>query len=138
MSDLRIDLSTSPDDAATVGRQLLAFNEARIGPSNEQPLQLIVRDADGTIVGGLIGVTRWQFLYVAKLWVDERCRGRDLGTHLLQMAEDEARRRGCVGASLDTFEHQARPFYEKLGWTLFGTLEGYPAGTRQYFLQKRL
>jgi hypothetical protein len=34
--------------------------------------------------------------------------------------------------------HQARPFYEKLGYELFGTLEGYPAGTRQHHLFKRL
>lgn len=138
MTDLRIEPSTSPDDAAAIGRELLAFNEVCIGPADEQPLQFVVRDDAGHIVGGLVGVTRWQWLYVAKLWLDERLRGRGLGTTLLQMAEDEARRRGCIGASLDTFEHQARPFYEKLGWELFGTLEGYPAGTRQYFLRKTL
>jgi predicted acetyltransferase len=44
----------------------------------------------------------------------------------------------CIGATLHTFEHQARPFYEKLGYDLFGTLEGYPAGTRQHHLFKRL
>ena len=138
MTDLRIEPSISADDAAAIGRGLLAFNEARIGPADEQPLQFVVRDEAGGIAGGLIGVTRWQWLYVAKLWVDERVRGQGVGSRLLRMAEDEARRRGCTGASLDTFEHQARPFYEKLGWVLFGTLEGYPAGTRQYFLTKRL
>ena len=138
MTGLRIEPSTSVDDAATIARELLAFNEVRIGPSNEQPVQFVVRDEAGTIVGGLLGVTRWQWLYVAKLWVDERRRGQGVGTRLLQMAEDEARRRGCIGASLDTFEHQARPFYEQLGWELIGTLEGYPAGTRQYYLRKPL
>lgn len=138
MTGLRIQPSTSVDDAATIARELLAFNQVRIGPSNEQPVQFVVRDEAGTIVGGLLGVTRWQWLYVAKLWVDERRRGQGVGTRLLQMAEDEARRRGCTGASLDTFEHQARPFSEKLGWELIGTLEGYPAGTRQYYLRKPL
>ena len=138
MTGRRIEPSTSADDAATIARNLLAFNELRIGPANEQPIQFVVRDDHGVIVAGLLGVTRWQWLYVAKLWVDERRRGQGVGTQLLQMAEDEARRRGCTGASLDTFEHQARPFYEQLGWELFGTLEGYPAGTRQYSLRKRL
>lgn len=137
MTGLRFEPSTAADDAATIAGNLLAFNEVRIGPANEQPVQFVVRDDDGVVVGGLLGVTRWQWLYVAKLWVAEGLRGRGVGTELLQMAEDEARRRGCTGASLDTFEHQARPFYEQLGWVLFGTLEGYPAGTRQYFLQKR-
>ena len=45
---------------------------------------------------------------------------------------------GPADATLTTFEHQARPFYEKLGYAVFGTLEGYPAGTRQYHLCKRL
>lgn len=41
-------------------------------------------------------------------------------------------------AALDTFEYQARPFYEKLGYQLFGTLDGYPPGYRQFYLRKRL
>ena len=53
------------------------------------------------------------------------------------VAESHARTRGCVGAYLDTFEYQARPFYETLGYTLFGTLDGYPPGYRQYHLAKR-
>jgi hypothetical protein len=42
-----------------------------------------------------------------------------------------------VGVYLDTFEYQARPFYEKLGYDVFGTLDGYPPGYRQYHLAKR-
>ena len=53
-------------------------------------------------------------------------------------AESRARERGCIGVYLDTFEYQARPFYERLGYELFGTLEGYPPGYRQYYLAKRL
>jgi hypothetical protein len=38
----------------------------------------------------------------------------------------------------DTLDYQARPFYEKLGYQLFGTLDGYPPGYRQFYLCKRL
>lgn len=38
---------------------------------------------------------------------------------------------------LDTFEFQARPFYEKQGFTLFGALEGGNGATPRYFLKKR-
>jgi GNAT superfamily N-acetyltransferase len=75
---------------------------------------------------------------VAKLWVDERGRGKGVGTQLLTAAEDLARTRGCTDASLDTFEYQARPFYEKLGYELFATLDGFPPGYRQFYLRKRL
>ena len=135
---LRIDDQVSPADEAAVVRGLLHFNEVRLGPANDQPVRFVVRDGAGTVVGGLLGHTRWGWLYVAKLWVDERARGQGLGTQLLAAAEDLARSRGCTDASLDTFEYQARPFYEKLGYSLFGTLEGFPPGYRQYFLRKRL
>ena len=135
--EVRIDSEVSDADQAEVVRGLLAFNEAWIGPANEQPVRFVARDELG-IVGGLLGHTRWSWLYVAKLWVDERGRGKGIGTQLLTAAEDLARSRGCTDASLDTFVYQARPFYEKLGYELFGTLDGYPPGYRQFYLRKRL
>ena len=135
--DVRIDDEVSAADEATIVRGLLAFNEKWIGASNEQPVRLVARDELG-VVGGLLGQIRWNWLYVAKLWVDERARSRGIGTRLLTAAEDLARSRGCIGASLDTFEYQARPFYEKLGWELFGTLDGYPPGYRQFYMRKKL
>jgi len=135
--EVRIDSEVSEADERAVVRGLLAFNEAWIGPSNEQPIRLVARDELG-VVGGLLGHTRWKWLYVAKLWVDERGRGKGIGTQLLTSAEQLALTRGCTDASLDTFEYQARPFYEKLGYELFGTLDGYPPGFRQFYLRKRL
>jgi len=38
---------------------------------------------------------------------------------------------------LDTFEFQARGFYERLGYTCFGELKNYPTGSR-FFMSKRL
>jgi GNAT superfamily N-acetyltransferase len=136
--DVRIDDEVVPADEAQVARGLLAFNEARLGPSGEQTVKFVVRDSAGTVVGGILGHTRWRWLYIAKLWIDESARGRGLGTRLMAAAEDLARSRGCTDVSLDTFDYQARPFYEKLGYELFGTLEGYPPGSRQYYLRKRL
>ena len=136
-TDVQIDSEVSEADELAVVRGLLAFNEAWIGPSNEQPVRFVARDELG-LVGGLLGHTRWKWLYVAKLWVDERGRGKGIGTQLLAAAEELARTRGCTDASLDTFEYQARPFYEKLGYELFSTLDGYPPGYRQFYLRKRL
>ena len=139
-NELQIDNEVTPADEARVVRALLAFNEARIGPADERRPS---RDGDlhqceGAVVGGILGHTRWRWMYIAKLWVDESARGQGLGTRLMEAAEDLARSRGCTDVSLDTFDYQARPFYEKLGYELFGTLEGYPPGSRQYYLRKRL
>jgi GNAT superfamily N-acetyltransferase len=136
--DVQIDNEVMPADEALVVRGLLAFNEERLGPADDQPVKFVARDSTGVVVGGILGHTRWRWLYIAKLWVDERARGHGLGRRLMAAAEDLARSRGCTDVSLDTFEYQARPFYEKLGYKLFGTLEGYPPGSRQYYLRKRL
>jgi hypothetical protein len=39
---------------------------------------------------------------------------------------------------LETHSFQARPFYEKCGYKVFGTLEDYPPGHAKFFLRKRL
>jgi GNAT superfamily N-acetyltransferase len=136
--ELVIDDVVTPAEEAMVVRGLLAFNEERLGPANDQPVKFVARDADGNVVGGLLGHTRWRWMYIAKLWIDESARGEGLGKRLMDAAEDLARSRGCSDVSLDTFDFQARPFYEKLGYELFGTLEGFPPGSRQYYLRKKL
>ena len=136
--EVQIDDEVMPADEAFVVRGLLAFNEDRLGPANERPVKFVARDSTGVVVGGILGHTRWRWLYIAKLWVDEGARGHGLGRRLMAAAEDLALSRGCTDVSLDTFEYQARPFYEKLGYELFGTLEGYPPGSRQYYLRKQL
>lgn len=60
------------------------------------------------------------------------------GAALLIEAETVAREAGCVAVRLDTYEFQARPFYERHGYTVYGELEGYPAGPRTYLLKKSL
>ena len=135
-SELRIDDEVSAAEREAVLKGLRAFNESKIGPANDRPVELVVRDSDGVVIGGLLGNTKWGWLYVDKLWISDAARGRGIGSRLLGRAEEIARERGCVGAFLSTFEHQARPFYEARGYHVFGTLDGFPAATRQFYLCK--
>jgi len=70
--------------------------------------------------------------------VPESLRGRRIGSDLLSRAEAEARTRGCSNVWLDTFEFQARGFYERLGYRCFGELAEYPPGFSRYFMTKVL
>jgi GNAT superfamily N-acetyltransferase len=135
---ISIDRAPRAEDVAEIRAGLMAYNEAAVGPAVVQPFALYVRDRDGTIRGGLVGYLAWRWLYVDLLWVDEPLRGNGYGTELLTEAERVAREAGCVAARLDTYEFQARPFYERHGYAVYGVLEGYPADTRQYFLRKSL
>jgi ribosomal protein S18 acetylase RimI-like enzyme len=51
-------------------------------------------------------------------------------------AEAYAAAEGCHSVWLDTF--QTRGFYEKLGYTAFGTLEDYPGPQTRAFMRKRI
>ena len=78
----------------------------------------------------------WTWLHVSLLWVAEERRHSGLGSRLLCDLEAAAAERGCRHAHLDTFSYQARPFYERHGYTLFATLDDYPPGHQRFFLRK--
>jgi GNAT superfamily N-acetyltransferase len=103
-----------------------------------QRCSVFLKSDDSEIVGGAIGNTWGRWLYVSDLWIDSPLRGTGHGASLMQETERQAVQRGCTDAFLDTFSFQARPFYEKLGYKLFGTLEDHPLGHSHYYMKKRL
>ena len=109
-----------------------------VGARDWEPVTLSARGEDGEIVGGLYGATCWGWLMIDGLWVDAELRGEGLGSRLLLEAEALAMARGCRGAWLGTFDFQARPFYERHGYTVFAELPGFPAGHTHYHLRKDL
>ena len=135
-----IRLTDEPEEATrrAVLDPLVAYNRGKTGRDDHQPLILTIEDSDAQVVGGLCGRTAYNWLFVELLFVPESLRGRGVGKDLLLRAEREAVKRGCHSAWLDTFEFQARGFYERLGYTCFGELPNYPAGSSLYFLKKAL
>lgn len=127
-----------PADVDVIYQGLRAYNEAHAGPGGFRKVYLFVRDAAGAVRGGLLGRQLWGWLHVEMLWVDEPLRGAGLGSRLLAQAEAEARAAGCTRVFLDTFEFQARPFYEQLGYSVYGVQEDFPTGSRRYYLWKAL
>ena len=78
------------------------------------------------------------WLHVRTLAVAAPVRWHGFAKELMKRAELYAVERGCTDAFLDTFSFQARPFYEILGYRVFGMLENIPAGHQHYFMTKRL
>jgi GNAT superfamily N-acetyltransferase len=101
-------------------------------------LGVLLRDATGTIVGGLIGRSALRWLFIDLVHVDAALRGGGHGRRLLLAAEDTARARGCVGIRLDTFSFQAPGFYARCGYAEYGRLEDHPPGHTRHFFFKRL
>lgn len=136
---LAVQDAADPADVEFVHAGLRDYNEQFVKP-DYRSLYVFLRDAEGAIVGGLLGDTFWGWLSINIVWIDERYRGRRLGERMITAAEAEARARGCRHAQLDTMGFQARPFYEKLGYCVYGVLEDLPAGSgyARYYLTKEL
>jgi GNAT superfamily N-acetyltransferase len=97
-----------------------------------------VRDTQGQVTGGLSGATSRGWLFIDHLVLPVADRKQGLGSKIMAMAEQEAMARGCSDAWLNTFEFQARGFYERLGYACFGELANYPTGFSRFFMQKSL
>ena len=136
---LTSERNPSASDLAVVKDGLLAFNVEHIGiEPRSDLLNLFLRDLSGQVIGGLLGGWRWGWVYVDKLWVHADHRRLGAGSRLLKAAESEAAASGCTDGVLDTFSFQARGFYERHGYVVYATLEGFPPGHRQFFFHKKL
>jgi len=135
-----ISLETKPSaqDLRTIQNGLRDHNLLHAPPDGFAPLTLLVRADDGTLLGGLLGATYWGWLHVDILWLHESARRQGLGRQLLMAAEKQAVERGCRFAHLDTMSFQALDFYERQGYTVFGTLDDLPAGHQRHFMKKDL
>ncbi|MEO5904157.1 MAG: GNAT family N-acetyltransferase [Gemmatimonadaceae bacterium] len=107
-------------------------------PRHYAPLFLSLRDPDLRLVGGVLASTVWNWLSIDALWVNQELRGQGYGSRLVAQAEQVARKRGCTHARLDTFDYQARAFYERLGYSVYAQLEGFPEGHAQLHMTKLL
>ncbi|WP_424814261.1 GNAT family N-acetyltransferase [Roseococcus sp. YIM B11640] len=127
------------EDVDVILDGLVAFNEAAIQRPGraKADLAVLVRD-EGRTVGGAIGSSYYGWAVIDLLWLPAALRREGLGRRVMAAVEEEARARGCIGVRLDTYSFQARGFYEKLGFTLFGTLPDHPPGHTRYWLAKRI
>ncbi|AXA53062.1 GNAT family N-acetyltransferase [Pseudomonas thivervalensis] len=137
---LRIERTDTPTDEErqAILAPLRGYNTAQTGGSAPELVAWLVRDEQGEIVGGLYGRVFFRWLYIELLVVPEQARGQGTGSTLMQMAEELAREKNCVGIWLDTFDFQAPAFYRKHGFTEIGQIDDYPPGHQRFFFQKRL
>ena len=130
-----------PETRAAILEGLIAFNQQQTEGTQSPPrnVALALRDPEtGKTVGGLTARIGYSRLFVELLFVPETLRGQGFGEKLMRKAEEIAVQAGCIGIWLDTFSFQAPGFYEKLGYTVFGSLADYPPGHSRFFLHKQL
>ena len=139
---VRIDLHPPEALAKALSQGIVDFNRGAIPDlePNEAEIRfhVVATDDDGALTGGLRGACYWNTLHIELLWLDDSARGSGTGRRIIEAAEAFARENKCENALVETTSWQAKPFYEKNGYTLMATLEGRPKGHASHYLSKAL
>ena len=139
---IRIELEPGEEVAKALSQGIVDFNRASVIDlePNEAEIRfhVVASGEDGEIIGGLRGACYWNTLHIELLWLAEEARGTGVGKEVMRAAEAFAIESGCEKALVETTSWQAKPFYEKNGYTLMATLEGRPKGHASHYLCKTL
>jgi len=130
------------NDADDICDKLVEYNLSRVPKTQETDFvniyKKIVNDEGEIIAGCLAKMYCWNVIYVDILWIDEAYRKQGLGSKLLKEIERIAVEEDCTLIHLDTFDFQAKDFYIKHGYEVFGVLEDCPKEHCRYYLKKKL
>lgn len=131
-----------------ITNKLFEFNQAqsqevvrcdRLQPDSPTFIEIYAETKSQEIVGGLISYIDWgRWLYLDTIWVDANYRKQGIGRSLVTFVEQKAKNKGIKRARLCTFDFQALPFYQKLGYVIYGKLKDYPEGHTLYYLKKNV
>jgi len=130
------------EETEYIGKMLLKYNLESVPLSQEKPFISInrcIKDENGNIIGGILAcLALWHTLSIDTLWVKEEYRNQGIAKQLLNIVETEAKNMGCNIGYLSTYDFQAKDFYLKNGYEIFGVLEDCPKDHKLYHLSKRL
>ena len=135
--------SRSVKEAAFLHAGLQAYNAEHcayfaMSHPREKKFGFYAYDSE-TKIGGICGpIDPEKWVFITELYITDEYRGRNIGTELIRMAENFAKKNQCDGIKTETWDFQAKGFYEKMGFSVFGTLPDHPVGAIDYFLKKKL
>ncbi len=125
-----------------VDNGIVDYNVSKV-PFTQEPaftsINRDIKDLNGDVIAGINSLLYcWNCLYIDVLWVKEECRKEGYGSILLNEVEKIAKEKECKLIHLDTFDFQAKDFYIKHGYEVFGVLDDCPIEHKRYFLKKMI
>ncbi len=141
MQNFVIEKSTE-EESSLVDDGIYEFNLLNV-PFTQDPafisINRVIKGLNGEVLAGINSeLYCWNCLYISILWVKEDCRKEGYGSALLNAVEKIAKEKGGKLVHLDTFDFQAKDFYLKNGYEVFGVLEDCPKGHKRYYLKKNI
>lgn len=141
---MNLVVTTSPteEDLKALSVGIGSFNKDylpdEVGFEKDTRFAVIAKDENGKVLGGIRANAFWNYCTIELLWLSKEIRGLGLGSNLMEAAEKFAKDKGFGYMRTETLSFQAKPFYEKLGYKVFGELPDYPKGHTTYCLVKEL
>jgi len=124
------DVDTDEAHAVIEGG-LNAYNAEHVGPWDGKPLNVtLANPATGKTLGGLLGLTSLGVYFINLVFLPDSLRGGGLGSRLLALGEQEAKRRGCAHVVLYTISFQAPGFYARHGYRELGRVPSAKGAAR--------
>jgi len=140
--EISVTFPPNKEDLKTLSKGIGSFNQDYlpddVGFEKDTKFAVIAKNDKGKIIGGIRATAFWNYCIIELLWLSKESRGLGLGSQLIESAESFAKKKGFGYMRTETLSFQARPFYEKLGYKLFGELADYPKGHTTYCLVKKL
>lgn len=137
MYKIVVDYMPSETDNAVVREGIIAFNEKILG-ERDKTFSIFLKDPLGNVFGGIQAFMGTESIYIDVLWVESDLQKQGYGTKLLNAAEQEAIKNGCIFSLVDTWDFQAETFYLKKNYERIGELKNYWHGHSKIFLRKNL
>jgi len=138
LSAVTFEFDDSAETAKAIRDGLTAFNRNAVNTQDPIAVNVAVHDEAGKLCGGVVARGSHDKLYADIVGLDESLRGGGHCRAMMDKVENKARELGAKIAWLYTLSWQARPFYEKLGYRLFGEMPFHDGAYRRYFMRKEL
>jgi GNAT superfamily N-acetyltransferase len=132
-----VDYAPTEADNGVVREGITAFNESILG-ERDKTFSIFLRNDQSAVCGGIQAFLGTESIYIDVLWLEKSLQKQGYGTKLLQAAEQEAIKNGCIFSLVDTWSFQAEEFYLKNGYERIGEIKQYWLGHSKIFLRKHL
>lgn len=134
---------STKNEEELVWKGIIKYNSTIIHLKKDVPeirVNRVLKDSEGNVLGGINCILYycWNTMYIDMLWVNKNYRKKGFGSKLLAEIEKIAREEECTLIHLETMDFQAKDFYLKNGYEVFGELENVPAGHKRYYMKKIL
>ena len=136
--NFRLSNDGNKRDVAEIRNMLIEYNASHGVTNDSIPIEVYYESESGEKLAGIVGHAHGNWLFIDLLYVDASLRGQGIGGKLLSLAEEDAKRKGCRYAFLNTNAFQAPGFYLKAGYECVFKLEEFPYTGEKFYFKKKL